>query len=384
MSKIHWVCLGTALVLATVKTSVADECALPRLDAFGWQNAPCAPSITTNRSQWSGLVSHVATPQDWHQKWRLPDTTNSIDIIAGEKTLRAGQEKAMTIALLQDVHGNAAADDQLVRFQAKLSDETFKDDGTSQNGLAAWIFQAHTRAKTGYATAQIGDHQSKRSDFHIVPNQITNITLAAPITQSVSPNQQIELVATDITDLYGNVMEDGALIRFQANEETGHKHFAQGLVANGAASAFPISGTKPISTFWRAYIGQAESTTIELRTEPQTLAPQTELQIAPELITRTLQLRAGPFITSAGHRIVDGTDIEFTLSQSVTEKISAPGRMVDGWAEITLPLPSGEQPVTISASLLGVIFTSTIADIDKVESIMMTREIALELRGALS
>lgn len=385
----NWVWVCVALTLGTAKASAADECALPQLDAFGWQNAPCAQSSTSNRALWSGLISHVANHQEWQDNWQQPDKAESINIIAGQKTLLAGQDRAMTIALLEDAHGNAALDDSLVRFQATLAGDVSEDTTSSKNGLAAWIFRASIRAETGYATAQTSGHQSKRSDFHIVPNQITKIALREPATPLLPANGQIELLAATITDRYGNAMEDGALIRFQADEESGLKHFSQGLVANGAASAFPISGTKPISTFWRAVIGEAESDAIELRTEPQILAPQAELIITPELITRTLQLRAGPFTTSSGHRVVDGTAIEFTLAQNAADKITAdrvtaPGRMVDGWAEITLPLLNGTNSTTISAALLGVEFTISIANLNQANTVIMTREIELELRGAIS
>lgn len=372
--------------------AMAQSCSLLYFDAFGMKNSACSKSEeTSNRHLWSGIANYVTDDQSWRVVTTAPTKTHQIDILAGQKTIRAGDQSIMTVALIVDKNGNPAPDGEITHFKAALSGSGENAAHENFKGLSVWRMGEKIQSATGYISAQTGLLQSKRSDFHVVSGEATNVEIQPPITAEILPRSQLSITAIDIKDQFGNHKEDGALVRFQSKASDGAKSFSQAIISNKTATAFPFSEAHHSASNWTAHIGAAISNAVALKTEQQELKPFTNITVAQAPDTGTMSLKAGPFHTLAGHRVIDGTPITFFWYEQLDGKqrsYKTEGYMVDGWAKAIMPMPNTQPTITIEAHLLDMRFAASVVahthsgiDITTVE---MERQFYAELRGALS
>ena len=361
--RLKYLCLAGAFFAHFQALGVhAKECGAMHFDAYGTYDTPCQKDPEKPRAYWSGMVSIVpkniqpegqsqdqslgsAGQNSWSIRTIAPQNTHRVDVYSGSKTPRAGHHDIMTIALLTDIHGNPAPDGAPATFVADISEAEHKSADESINGIAIWLLEALANSADGYIYAQSNGLQSKRTDFHIISAEATQLTIIPPKQAEFSAKSQVALTAIDIEDTFGNHKEDGALVRFQSIGGDGSKSFVQGIISNHRATAFPYNGGNAQfdsqSSQWTAHIGRGESAPVTINTKQQMLKPIATLSVEQDLYTNTMRLKAGPFHTQAGHRVIDGTPIQFLWrddeAADATE-FTTTGYMVDGWAHAVMPL----------------------------------------------
>lgn len=365
----------------------ANECGPLYFDAYGMYAIPCEKPYTDIRKSWTGMMSVVPKQGRWSALNAPRSPADEVDILTGQKTIRAGDQKIMTIARLVDRYGNPAPNGIKTDFFATIGQTALRGTYESQDGLAIWVMHAPTQSTTGYMSAATEQLQSKRSDFHVISAGVTKVEIAKPSITEFSAKSQIALTAINIHDAFDNDKDDGALVRFQSTAPSGSKSFAQGLISNHRATAFPFNDASAPSSIWTAHIGAGLSKPITLKTNMQQLKPDATITIEQDLTTSTMRVKAGPFKTEAGHRAIDGTPVQFawrSTEMGDDKQFTAKGRMVDGWANTIMPLPAIKGTFMVEARLLGKQF-GTIIDTGAAETTKpLSLQFYAELRGSIS
>lgn len=376
----------------SLATTTASACSMLYLDAYGMKKKLCGNAEhKTRRDLWGGLINHISNDQSWSVLNNEPSYSERIDIVAGHKSVRAGDQNIMAIALIVDQYGNPIPDKEIIAFKAGLSENPIVAKSESIDGLSVWLMDKQEKSATGYISAQTRSLQSKRSDFHVVSADAKQIKIQTPKNVEIAPLSQIELTAFNILDKFGNAKEDGAFVRFQSTAPDGAKNFAQGLISNKRATAFPFNKNTQAYSEWTAHIDAAVSEPITINSQQQELLPRANVTVEQQAETGTMTVKAGPFRTLAGHRVIDGTPIRFfwhDIKNGRKVINETEGHMVDGWANAIMPMPDDQPRITVQAHVLGKRFAASIEASKKpgvnVTTVMMQPQFYAELRGSIS
>lgn len=370
----------------------AMACGMLYFDAYGMKKKHCGNTESPKkRDLWSGVANHVSEDQSWSVLKIKAAHTNQIDILAGHKTIRAGDQNIMTIALVIDENGNPAPDNEVTNFRTVFYDNPSSAVSENIKGLSVWFMDEQRKAATGYISAETNSLQSKRSDFNVVSAEVTEIEIQPPQSLELAPKNQIKLTAINIQDRFGNDKEDGALVRFQSIAPNGARSFAQGIISNKSATAFPFNDATQAPSKWTAHIGAGVSQPVTLNSKQQELLPEVNIAIEQKIDTGTMTVKAGPFRTLAGHRVIDGTPIQFFWhdfknGRKITNETE--GHMVDGWAKAIMPMPANQQIITVEAHLLDVRLAASInmntQSGEHVTTVEMKPQFFANLRGSIS
>lgn len=314
-------------------------------DAFGLYTPDAE---TAGRAQWSGLQTG-ATGGTAGQARIRPGPAETLVYILGPKRLVAGMDRGNGVAIVLDAHGNPTGDGETVRFRLG----PMVHSAPIRAGMADFLFTPPVQAGQYFSGATTATRQSTRAEINVTAD-IGSVapTLLAPDLQPFPPEGLNQLRAGNLTDRFGNTVEDGIAMTFDFRLDNGSFARAVAVAQQGLATADLLTRDIAGSGLVTAHLGAR-------RTAPEGIAIAAPVAIGPAEIMLipvpdidASRLRAGPFRTQHGYVLNDGAAISVVATDATGARIEIQGWLLNGCFETLLPVKPGTGPVRLE------IFTS--------------------------
>lgn len=254
------------------------------------------------RAAWAG---HRVQAGSDAPEMQSPEAPDLVIVFAGPKSLVAGKDLGHVAAIALDRHGNLAEDGTpvLIRIGAETAQTT------TRHGISDHIFDAPTRARELTIGAATDQRQSPRAMVRVVADLSSISPTLAKLDETLPYEAFIEISTVQLSDRFGNPIEDGTAIPIILSHEDGNHSLATATALRGLAQARFLSRDIEGRSYAAASLGpsvsEPESTAIAL---PRSLA-EPNVSIEPFSSIEALHIRVGPFLTGDGHALVDGAQI---------------------------------------------------------------------------
>ena len=293
-----------------------------RPDAFGL--APTGTGAGA-RAAWSG----AGVP---------PGEVDRVLIIVGPKSLVAGKDEGHSVAILLDRAGNLVADGTPTAL--RVGDDTIA--ATTRAGIADHLFLPAPQARELLFGATAGLRQSPRTMVRVVAD-VGSIAPALSQEPRIIPDEVFfGLRTVPLVDKFGNAAEEGTAVTVRLGHADGTHSLATAPATDGDAEARFLSRDIAGALTAVAVVG-ANSAAPQAATivAPAALAPpDVTVEILPSI--HALRMVIGPFLTTAGYAIGDGSAVEVTATGPDGVAHRASGWTRDGTLSVMLPIAAPE------------------------------------------
>jgi len=300
-------------------------------DAFGHYPA----GGDAGRAGWSGLQSAIQDPADLRRV--PPGPAETVLVIFGEKSVVATDDTAQVAALVFDAAGNLVSDDTPVRLSAADG----ADLRPTRDGIAARPVLAGTETGRFHAFAETGSdaslRQSARVNYRVIP-PLSGLATALSTPAAPLPSEEIlRLEAAPLTGASGAVPADGVAGSILLGHADGSHSFVPATWIGGALQAPILSRDIAGPATARVQLPFSESAPVPI--DIGRLAPGAPLRVQatalPEIGATRLAL--GPFTTSRGHHLHDGSPVTLRVTDADGRRLRAESWLLDGVTEVTVP-----------------------------------------------
>lgn len=302
-------------------------------DAFG---VVPAGAVSDSRSAWAGLVTGKETVLT------QPEAVDAIQVFVGPKSLVAGRDDGHAVALVLDRHGNLVRDG--IPVDLRLSEATYPT--TTTGGIADVAFGPMQSSGTYVAGATVSDRQSARVLFRVT----TDLATVSPSAEPASgrAEESVSIQTAEMSDQYGNVVEDGVFVKVTVAHNDGGATVAGGPTIGGRAKVELLS--RGLETGGLMQVAVAANIS-----DPASfglISPKAVRDI-PMLIWAIDELegmgvRIGPMTTDSGHLLVDGAEVTARVASASGQMATASGWVRDGFFDGLIALDPDDGPYEIT------------------------------------
>ncbi|MHA6263524.1 hypothetical protein ACXYMO_09995 [Arenibacterium sp. CAU 1754] len=311
-------------------------------DAFGL--IPVSAFAGTPRATWSGLQETV-TANGAQKSTVLPaGGAETILAFVGPKSAVAGKDKVHAVALGLDRNGNMVSSGTTITFAL---DQDLRRKGEIRLGVAGTLFTPPPKTGVFHAGARIGDRQSARAEYRVVPDLDSVSPVMEPQPQFVQPESFADIRTTPLHDGFGNAIGDGIALQVWLDHRDGTKTMSTALtVADAGRARLLTRGTASPATM-RVDLGRKKSHPITFSVRPQRIEAAPEVRATELRTIGALRLHVGPFLTDAGHVLNDGTPVHVSVRFTGQPAMTYQGWLLDGTLEAIVPGRVGDLPADI-------------------------------------
>ena len=271
-----------------------------------------------------------------------PGDVAQLGLIAGPKSLVAGEEKGHVVGLAFDEHGNTFSGRRATFFVEQVGTRSV----AINNGIAQVLLTPPFRRGTLRASAQVGSIQSAYATFRIAAN-LSSVEVDLEKVETLQPENVSSFITKEIRDQFGNTVEEGvgASVILRHRDGTYSQHFSSTkeerinfrvlardledearLIANvGRAQVEADVGFEPLVSQWPS--------TIDVWREPAIQA---------------LRLHVGPLTTVAGHLLPDGAPVSVLVVFPNDSVVTKEGWVREGVFETMVPQLSGARDLIVA------------------------------------
>ncbi|MCU4655219.1 hypothetical protein N8I71_20445 [Roseibacterium sp. SDUM158016] len=300
-------------------------------DAFGLY-----PSSSDGaRAGWSGLQSDLFFPEE--TRVMEPGPADTVLIVFGEKSLVAGDGTGLAAALLFDAAGNLVTDGTAVRLSAADGTRTQRTRG----GIASRQVQAGSVTGRFHASAETGSgatlRQSSRVSYRVIPALSGLAAELTPPAAALPAEEILQLEAAPLTGASGALPPDGVAGALFLSHADGSHTFVPATWIGGALQAPMLSRDIAGAAAARLFLPFSESAPVPV--EIARLAPGAALNLSATALPTigATRLSLGPFTTSQGHHLHDGSPVQLRVRDAAGRVFQSENWLLDGVAEETVP-----------------------------------------------
>lgn len=282
--------------------------AAPLPQALADDGGPEAPP----RAVWAGHRIRLTNGRPPADAAPLPaGQPETVLFFAGPKSITAGKDKGHAVAIALDPHGNLARSDVPMRFALGTA-------GTAEapllRGIADHLFTAGTEAGMQHAGATIGGAQSARAEYRVTAAlESIRPALETP-GEAFEPEAVHVLQSLPLLDRYGNLADDGTALQLLLTHEGGRHTLLPAEVVAGRAGARLLTRDAAGPVQMRAWLADAGSAPVPGRLMAHEAGAPAPITAASLPSIGALEVKAGPFVTRAGHVLNDGVPATLTLA----------------------------------------------------------------------
>lgn len=291
-------------------------------DAFGL--VPVSTLNETDRANWSGLQEHL-TPDGAPSAYKaLAEPAETLLIFVGPKSAVAGKDKVQAVSIALDRLGNTIADGTDVKFRSGVSEHVMT---STRYGVADWLFMPEPETGAFYIGASIGNRQSVRADFRVVPD-LDSVDLSVVLPEhAFQPEAFADLRTPVLQDRFGNAVGDGVAIQMLLEHPDSSFTLGAGLTLADGWQARLLTRGLPSEAEMRLGLGRGKSQPVRFSVSRlnATHVPEVIATEIPDLAA--MRLRVGPFLTNAGYMLNDGVPVSLSVSFK-----NQPAKTIKGWS----------------------------------------------------
>ena len=305
-------------------------------DAFGILPAN---AVSAERKSWAGLRTAGNAPETIQ-----PDTTETILLFIGAKSLVAGEEEGHIVVIGFDRFGNTVADGTTTTF--RVGDAVLGGSDT-RAGIADLVFMPEPVAGTYLLGAEMGGRLSSRARYRVT-SVIADMTPSIMTkTGPLAPDTNHEVRTSGLIDRYGNAADDGLITAIMLSHDDGSTTLLSALVTDGSAVGQLLTRDITADGAIRATIGNRTGEGTPLQFIQTTLSEDTSVRVWPVADLDAIGLRIGPIETDLGYLLWDGARIDVTVIDRTRTRQSQTAWVRDGHAELQLPLSPANGPYQV-------------------------------------
>lgn len=314
-------------------------------DAFGIFEPTAGP-----RERWAGFVETLA---EGKASGRLRSNGPGQDIVfhLGEKSLVAGGNPGQVAALVLDAEGNLAVDGTVVTFVTGPDSST----NPTRKGIASQLFVPGVKAGQFHAGAGIMGHQSGQVDFVVHADAGSVVLDLEPWSGLPAQEEDFHDLATlPLSDRFGNKVADGTGIGLMLTHADGTVTLLDAVVEGGVGNARFLARDTDASAMATARFGKTSSDAMPFQIAA--LEPTGEVAIRADYLPdiRATRLVVGPFLTTAGHVLNDGSIVTIKVTTARGGTLEAGAWVLDGVIDTTLLVDALDYPIQVTVnSVLG-------------------------------
>lgn len=241
--------------------------------------------------------------------------TNDIEVYIGPTTMTAGTPRsAMTTAVLTDTYDNILPDGSTTTITTSQSGNPKLHPLKTEDGIAYLYHDAPTKSGNIFTSVTAGNTSSEEYSYQVNAAHADEIIIKAIQQHPYADGSTPLTISTDkITDIYGNVVDNGTLVSFIARDHRGYHSTAQGYTVDGIATGVLVHPSS--ETTWTV-VGQLSG----LSSNTISLVFATAVESLPLSLSSTGHFTVGPLISYMGQLIPEGLPIKIQVYQA-DEKI---------------------------------------------------------------
>lgn len=301
---------------------------------------------SVERAHWAG-VRTTATATEI----KAAETARTSLFFLGPKSVVAGIEELHAVALVLDRHGNLASDDTPVNFTlngVQLS------GSAPEYGIGEHIHRPAPIAGSYVGAAQVKNVQSQRAMFRVTSDLGSVALQLTPPPRAIPIETLVRFESQPMQDRYGNHVEDGTGAEFLLRHTDGRVSQMAANVVDGVARSWFLARDVDKGGGLQPAMAASVAQAAPVHLERLVASHPTEVLLWPAPHIGAVNLRAGPFLTSAGHLLNDGAPLQVSVTEHAGKSVVQSGWIRDGHIEMSLPLSPENAPYTVELhSVLG-------------------------------
>jgi hypothetical protein len=328
------------LTLVTVNFAAADTV---MTDAFGiYTTAPEQEA----RSFWAGYSENISGLEPLGKKAQA-GAVQDVLFFLGPKNLVAGGHKGQAMALVLDAAGNLVADGAAV----KMTTGQNIAEAPTNSGIASVFYQPGTLAGQFHAGATVKAQQSNRAEYQVVPDLtgIVPIWAQKSISQALFENYA-DLKTAPLSDRFGNEILEGAGGQVQLAHGNGLITLLPFVTVQGVGQARLLTRDIPGGGQINLNFERRTSQLLGFEIDFPESAGLLQIRAMNDAETASTKLQLGPFLTTEGHALNDGTTVQVQVTTSSGKVLQESGWILNGLLSITLLVDSQAFPLTVEAT----------------------------------
>ena len=263
------------------------------------------------------------------------DKPVSIENYFGPRSIQAGyNDYSMLVTIPTDLLDNPLNDGTKVEISEYFQGNLKKDSIPMQN-MFAWQ-NIYTKTKAGNITVAASSKklQAKEMISQVYPSTATNFQIETKREHEFADgNQVLDIVTSQITDAYGNVVSDGTSVEFIIEDPQGVKLKSSATTISGVATAKVLHPEMPEEWQLSANVtGMAVSDTISVSFN----SVLRDFRIRQD--EQNNSLTVGPLESFLGQLVADGSTVRLQIldkNSEIIEVMQEPSE--EGYAVFTLP-----------------------------------------------
>lgn len=235
-------------------------------------------------------------------------STNDIEVYIGPTTMTAGtSESAMTSVILTDKYDNVLPNGSNATITSTHHSTILSQPTTTHDGIAFIYHNAPKKAGNAFTSVKSGGTVSEEYTYQINASTAQSIGISADQQHTYADGSTTLIISTNlIKDQYGNVIENGTLINFIAEDRQGRISSAQGYTVGGIATGVFVHPES--ETTWSIYASVSGKSSNRLLLEYDTAVKNLPLDLSQDG-----QLIVGPLTSYIDQLIPDGMPIHIDI-----------------------------------------------------------------------
>ena len=250
-----------------------------------------------------------------------------VQIFVGPKSLEAGGDEGLATAVVLDSQGRMVPDGTDVTFYLDGS-----EIGTLQTryGVATIPLEPGSVAVGFSVGAVAAGGQSQRATYRVTPDVSSLRVGLLPQLKSVSHETLAPFTSGPILDEYGNVVDDGTSASIVLFHDDNHFSFLPTRTVRGSADVSFLVRDVPSFALVLTNVGSQLSSVRPFNAVPIALDPDLPVRLSVQADLQAMLLEIGPFLTSSGYQLTDGSEVMALISDSAGNTRTLSGWVQDG------------------------------------------------------
>lgn len=309
-------------------------------DAFGIYT-PSADQPA--RSTWAGY-SETITDQTMQGKTTKPSVAQDVLFYLGPKSLVAGGNQGEAMTLVLDTNGNLVADGAEVTITTGHHSAIVP----TKSGVAALFYKPGTIAGQFHAGAGVGTQQSERAEYQVVPD-LAGIIPTWPETPAPIAlfEDYTDLKTAPLADEFGNGILDGAGGMIKVDHADGQVTLLPFVSAQGIGQARMLTRDIPGDGQLSLNFERRTSPLLRFDMDDPKASGILQIHAITDAETASTKLHLGPFLTTEGHALNDGSQVQVKVTTNGGKVLHQSGWLLNGLVAVTLLVDSKSFPLDV-------------------------------------
>jgi hypothetical protein len=298
------------------------------------------------RNTWAGY-SEIITDQAMQVKTTKPTATQDVLFYLGPKSLIAGGHAGEAMTLVLDTYGNLVADGAEVTITTGHHSAIV----STKAGVAALFYKPGTIAGQFHAGAGVGSQQSERAEYQVVPD-LAGINPTWPDTPAPMAlfEDYTDLKTAPLADEFGNGILDGAGGVIHVDHSDGQVTLLPFVSAQGIGQARMLTRDIPGDGQLSLNFERRTSPILQFDMDDPKASGILQIHAITDAETASTKLRLGPFLTTEGHALNDGSQVKVKLTTSDGKVLHQSGWILNGLVTVTFLMDGKSFPLDVEVT----------------------------------